>query len=141
MNVEEKILRYLHSKFPRPIVFGFSGISIEIFGLNPDTDPLEFDRTFDLLKEQYFIAQNKGIITITFAGICYFEEKYLKPNYHYLKIFKTILESLERLENGEYPDNMISNKEIIKSLEMDGIQILNKDLYSIIGNLTERNYG
>jgi len=55
MNVEEKILRYLHSKFPRPIVFGFSGISIEKFGLNPDTDPLEFDRTFDLLKEQCYI--------------------------------------------------------------------------------------
>ena len=126
MSIEEKILKYLHEFFPDISIFSSVTIPLEELGIDPQMDALEFEKVFDHLGDNYYIERDGIQISITFQGISYYEKKYLKPNYYFLKAIKIILEFLESLENGEYADNSILNSEIIVELEKEGINMDNK---------------
>ncbi len=108
------------------------GIQIQRLGLDPEEDLLEFEKIMDQLKYNFYIEQDKGVLSITFKGVFYYEEKYLKPNYYYTKAVLVILEFLEKLENGDYDKNIITNSEIIATLNKEGISFDNKQFYEFL---------
>ena len=120
------------------MVVTFSGIPIQRLGLDPEEDLLEFERIMDQLKHNFYIKQDKEVISITFKGVFYYEEKYLKPNYYYTKAVSVILEFLEKLENGECNKNTIPNSEIIATLNKEGILFDNKQFYEFLVALESR---
>lgn len=138
MNIEEKILKYLHEFFPDIRIFTNSTIPFEDLGLDPQKDALEFEKVFDHLRDKNYIERDGIQLSITFQGISYYEEKYLKPNFYFLKAIKIILEFLEKLENGEYADNSIPNSEIIDELEKEEISMNNKEFYQFLVTLYHR---
>ena len=139
MSIEEKILKYLHDFFPDIRIFRSGIIPLEDIGLDPQQEALEFEKVFDYLRDKYYIERDGIQISITFPGISYYEEKYLKPDYYFLKAIKVILEFLEKLENGEYADNSIPNSEIIGELEKEGISMNNKEFYQFLIALEQRS--
>ena len=138
MNIEEKILKFLHSFFPDIRVFPNGIIPLENLGLDPHQDALEFGKVFDHLKDNYYVEKDGITISITIQGISYYEEKYLNPDYYFIKAIRIILEYLEKLENGEYADNSIPNSEIIDEMENEGISMDNKKFYQFIVALEQR---
>lgn len=136
--MEEKVLKFFYDKFPNPMVISFTGIPIQKLGLDLGEDLLEFEQIMDQLKDNYHIEQNRGLISITFKGVFYYEEKYLRPNYYYTKAVSVILEFLEKLENGEYNKNTIPNSEIITTLNKEGISFDNKQFYEFLIALESR---
>lgn len=138
MSIEEKILKYLYEFFPDIKIFTNNTIPLEDLGLDPQKDVLEYEKVFDHLKDKYYIEHNMLQISITFQGISYYEEKYLKPDYYYLKAIKIILEFLEKLENGKYANNTIPNAEIIDELKQEGITMDNKEFYQFLLALDHR---
>lgn len=140
MSIEKKILKYFHNFFPDIKIFPNGIIPLKDLGLDPQQDALEFEKVFDYLRDNYYIKRDGIQISITFQGISYYEEKYLKPNYYFLKAIKIILEFLEKLENGEYTDNSIPNSEIIDELEKEGINMNNKEFYHFLITLEHNTF-
>lgn len=138
MSIEEKILKYLYDSFPDIKFFTSGIIPPEELGLDPQQDALEFEKIFDLLIDNYYIDRDGIQISYTFQGIFYYEEKYLRPNYYYVKAIRIILEFLEKLENGEYKDNSIQNSEIIEELEKEGISMKNREFYQFLTALDHK---
>ena len=128
----------MHKSFPDIRIFTSGTIPLEDLGLDPQNDALEYEKVFDYLKDEYYIEQDGIQISITFLGISYYEEKYLKPDYYYLKAIKIILEFLEKLENGKYANFSIPNKEIIDELKKEGIAMNNKEFYKFLVTLDQR---
>ena len=136
--MEKKILNFFYNRFPKPTIITFSGINLQEFGLDPEKDELEFNRVLDQLKYDGFIEQVKGIMDLTFKGLIYYEEKYLKPNFYYIKVILIILKFLERLENGEYKTYSIPNSEILEALKEEDIDFDNKRFYIFLTTLDLR---
>jgi len=128
----------LHEFFPDVRILTRGTIPLEDLGLDPQKDVLEYEKVFDLLKDEYYIEQDGIQISITFQGIYYYEEKYLKPDYYYLKAIMIILEFLEKLENGKYANFSIPNIEIIDELKKEGITMNNKEFYQFLVTLDQR---
>lgn len=128
----------MHEFFLDIKIFPRGNIPLEELGLDPQEDALEYEKVFDHLKDRYYIEQEGFQISITFQGISYYEEKYLKPDYYYLKAIKIILEFLEKLENGKYVNYSIPNAEIINELKKEGISMNNKEFYQFLVALDHR---
>ncbi len=136
MSIEEKILKYLHDIFPDIRIFTLGTIPLEDLDLNPQKDTLDYEKVFDNLKDEYYIEYDAMQISITFPGIFYYEEKYLKPDYYYLKAIRILLEFLEKLENGQYAS--IPNSDIIGELKKEEIDMNNKEFYQFLVTLNQR---
>lgn len=119
----------MHSAFPDVKIFNNNLIPLEELGLDPEKDKLEYEKEFDRLVDEYYIKIDRLMISITFPGILYYERKYLQPDYYYLKAIKILLEFIERLESGEYPNNSITNTEIISELKQEGITMNNTEFH------------
>ena len=135
IKIEEEILKYLYEFFPHPRIFPNNMIPLEELGLSTQTDIIEYEKVFDFLKDNYYVKQDKLQISITFNGIVHYEEKYLNSEYYYIKAIRIILEFFEDLENGKYPDNMISNAEVIDKLKKEGIFMDNEEFYEFLVTL------
>ncbi|MFX1499802.1 MAG: hypothetical protein ACFFDH_02420 [Promethearchaeota archaeon] len=139
MSIEEKILKFFHGFFPEIRIFNGGTIPLEEVGLDPQQDLLEFEKVFDYLRDKNYIERDKLQISITFKGINYYEEKYLKPDYYFLKAIIIILDFFEKLENGEYIDNSIPNSDIIDRLEKEGIIMNNNKFYQFLVALDHKS--
>ena len=128
----------MYEFFPDIRIFTRGTIPIEDLELDPQKDVLEYEKEFDQLKDDYYIEQDGIQISITFRGVFYYEEKYLKPDYYYLKAIKIVLEFLEKLENGKYVNFSIPNNKIIDKLKKHGITMNNKEFYQFLVTLDQR---
>jgi len=106
--------------------------------LDPQKDALEYEKVFDHLINNFYIQQDGIQISITFKGIFYYEEKYLEPDYYYLKIIKIILEFFEKLENGEFANYSIPIFTIVAELRKEGINMNEKELYHFLVILDDK---
>lgn len=140
MDIEEKILKYFYEIFPDVDTSNRNRDILEKLELDPEKDELEFEKAFDSLKDKNYIKLDRLMTSITFQGISYYENRYLNHEYYYLKAIKTLLEFIERLEEGVYPDDLIQNSEIIDKYNQEGITMNNMEFYQFILTLNDIDF-